>query len=651
MMQGAFLYANLQQDVHFLDAVSLPEYTDADFERKNDEEKLNLLLQKAEALQYENSALAINYAEAALDLSQKTKKIFWQGQSYFWLSSIKLNENVYTHNLELLLSNAEIAAQIFEELGEDIWLIRCWELMAAILDFQSNQHQQGDIRKKELAQKYIQKAITLYEQLGELKEGDKSLLGHLFNTEASIFYMSQPELSMIIWNKAAAIFEEHKDATGLARVSLNKGLFAKDSLKVHYFEKAINIYEETNNKNALKRTYLRYGSFCVNQYRNTKDEKWWEEGVVNLNKGLTLLGDQNICDALNRLGDAYVARGDVNVAHDFFKKAIVQSKLEGNAYCLGVYLGSKMIVCEIMDTCDSLFQDVAKAYEGVLGDREDVVVEALKEKEKFVKQIQAKADQEQRNQLVLIGACGLLGLLSFFFWFYQRQLIQSFKSKMETKEAQMEKQEAQIQALGARMNPHFISNTLNAIDSMIYTNNKAEASKYLVQFAKLSRLVLANTEKTLIPLKKEIETLSYYLSLEKMRFEDELSFELNIDEKLDLEQIFVPPMLIQPFVENAVLHGVQPKETVGKIAITFQSNKEDQLVCVVEDDGIGRVKSKLLQQNSSVDRKSYSMKITEDRIRLIGNTKGATFDVEDMYDDNGNPDGTKVFIILPKNLK
>src|SRR6476619_5515336 len=161
----------------------------------------------------------------------------------------------------------------------------------------------------------------------------------------------------------------------------------------------------------------------------------------------------------------------------------------------------------------------------------------------------------------------------------------------------------EMQALRAQMNPHFIFNSLNSINRFILQNNKAEATEYLTKFSKLIRMILNCSANATVSLAEDLEALQLYLELECLRFDNEFIYKITCDPELDTDFIRVPPMLLQPFVENAIWHGLMNKEGEGHLWINI--NQEDSaLICTITDDGIGRKKAAELTGKSGIKHKS-----------------------------------------------
>ncbi|MEO7532189.1 MAG: histidine kinase, partial [Sediminibacterium sp.] len=214
--------------------------------------------------------------------------------------------------------------------------------------------------------------------------------------------------------------------------------------------------------------------------------------------------------------------------------------------------------------------------------------------------------------------------------------------------------ESQLMALRAQMNPHFVFNCLNSIQECIVTQKYGEASKYLNKFSKLFRTVLNNSGKKLVSIEEEKEVLELYLELEQMRFEQSFSYEMIMDEELETDEILLPSMLLQPYVENALWHGLMHKDGERKMKIIFNRVNEELFRCTIDDNGIGRKRSfELKEQQSKAKRhESKGLKISKDRLTLL-ERQGyhASINIIDKYDAAGNATGTSVVIELSTFLK
>jgi LytS/YehU family sensor histidine kinase len=204
------------------------------------------------------------------------------------------------------------------------------------------------------------------------------------------------------------------------------------------------------------------------------------------------------------------------------------------------------------------------------------------------------------------------------------------------------------QALAKQMDPHFVFNTLNSIQSFIIKNDRLASSQYLSKFARLMRIILNSSQKQAVPLSDEISALSLYLELESLRFQQKFDFNLVVDPSIDSSACFIPAFLIQPFIENAIWHGIMGLKETGRIDIEFQKNR-NQLTCIVEDNGIGRKRSMELKTAVPVTKQSYGIALVESRLALLNNLYDIDIKIRfvDLYNENGQPSGTRVIINLP----
>jgi len=202
--------------------------------------------------------------------------------------------------------------------------------------------------------------------------------------------------------------------------------------------------------------------------------------------------------------------------------------------------------------------------------------------------------------------------------------------------------------LRQQMNPHFIFNTLNSIQYYVFQNDKIASNNYMTKFASLIRKTLENSRNTSIPIQDELETLRLYLELEALRFKEKFSWSIEVDDEIDTLSYRIPTMLIQPYVENAITHGLMNKEDNGYILVKMEQ-KEDSILCTIEDNGIGRKRSRELQMEKNQNHVSLGTSITENRLRLVHEVYGKNMKVKytDLVDEKGKACGTRVEISIP----
>jgi len=243
----------------------------------------------------------------------------------------------------------------------------------------------------------------------------------------------------------------------------------------------------------------------------------------------------------------------------------------------------------------------------------------------------------------------LAAFLSLTWLFVSLRIAHIRKREREQEQLSERMMEMEHTALQAQMNPHFIFNCLNSIQQYIFDQDIFAANKYISGFAKLIRATLQNSSKPFISLPDEISYLSGYLSLEKLRFKEKMDYSIEVDQEINDETCIIPPMLIQPYVENSMRHGLRHKAE-GKGFITIKFRKVgDRLLVTVEDNGIGRKKAGSFKTREHIEYQSKGMSLTADRIRMM-NAKyndSILIDVIDLEDDTGRPTGTRVVMEFP----
>ena len=244
------------------------------------------------------------------------------------------------------------------------------------------------------------------------------------------------------------------------------------------------------------------------------------------------------------------------------------------------------------------------------------------------------------NQRIMIFLGGLLFLLAglLFIWYRQYQL------KNEKKMLMLEQQ-----MMRSQMNPHFLFNSLNSIKLYIINNEKENAVYYLNKFSKLIRTILSNSREKEITLKEELETMDLYVNIESIRFSEKINYEVIVGENIDTELIKIPSMILQPFIENAIWHGLSNKVGDKTLKINISRKSKDLIAFEIVDNGIGRQKAQEIKDNKVSKQKSIGLKLTKERLQNFAKNinKEIVMGFEDMFDNNQQPLGTKAIIVIP----
>jgi LytS/YehU family sensor histidine kinase len=215
------------------------------------------------------------------------------------------------------------------------------------------------------------------------------------------------------------------------------------------------------------------------------------------------------------------------------------------------------------------------------------------------------------------------------------------------KEAELNRQisEVEMKALRSQLNPHFIFNCLNSIHQFVHSNDNLSAGNYLVKFSKLMRLVLENSVYHEVSLKDDLDALKMYIDMEQMRMKNNFEYEIVVARDVNTETVLVPPLILQPFVENSIWHGLNAKKLNGKLVIRI-SRSDGMLQYIVEDNGSNVIKEETRPQGK---KKSLGMSLTRERLEVLNKTKGsnASFTVSDLKNADGDYAGKKVVLNLP----
>jgi LytS/YehU family sensor histidine kinase len=244
--------------------------------------------------------------------------------------------------------------------------------------------------------------------------------------------------------------------------------------------------------------------------------------------------------------------------------------------------------------------------------------------------------------LVLLTS-SIIGAVTYRIELLKRRAVE--KSEVNRKMADLK-----LMALRAQMNPHFIFNSINSIQLFILKNDSESAHKHLSRFSRLIRNVLENSKHEYISLAVEIETLEHYIELERLRFSSKFDYKITVDEELDVKSILISPLLIQPYVENAIWHGLMHlKDRAGELLLCIE--KEGQLLkCTIEDNGIGRKRS--AEYKKGKDHQSTGLSLNKERVEIINTLHNSSAGLQfiDKQDKDGLPAGTKVVIYMPINI-
>jgi tetratricopeptide (TPR) repeat protein len=403
----------------------------------------------------------------------------------------------------------------------------------------------------------------------------------------------------------------------------------------------------------------------------------YQKALVNFLRGIAMhrrLNDRNeIKRVLLDIAKAYFALNNNKAAFQYAREGLTMSlETKSSQFIRDGYqiLYSLYDRLHKTDSAYLYYQKYIAIKESVVSDQTKGRFAAYKyeqkinliNNEKLISEQQLKIQQQRlaqsslQKKILIAGLVCLIIISGFIFRTIllkrknEKNLLELAENELQIQKLESQKKlsELEMHALRAQMNPHFISNSLSAINLFILQNNRLQASEYLSKFARLIRLILQNSEEAFIPLERELEALQLYLELESLRFESKFSYKIITDALVDISMLTVPPLIIQPYVENAIWHGLMHKKEIGNLQIELYT-EDEILFCKITDDGIGRKKAAELKSKSALSYKSMGMSITADRIAILQQHDqfGTHVVINDLVLSDGSTGGTQVIIKIP----
>ena len=431
--------------------------------------------------------------------------------------------------------------------------------------------------------------------------------------------------NIAINNKVADKTELSKDYTNLAEVNIQQNNIPKAAENLN---NAYIISKETAPQQALQINQQMADLYVENKNYDkaiSVKKQVLEEDFVKKNS-------KEKVNQIQQLAEIYLKSNDKNNAENLLE----------NAYKIAIEKGHTLEAQKSILKLDSLYKsdgNTSKSivlYQDFLGklplllskDQSLVDEKIMQETEDRIAQLEK--EKELQNQILKrknLFNYLLIGLLVLAITFIGFVLFIQKKLKIQNKKIE-------LQSLRREMNPHFIFNSLNSVNQFIATNNELEANQYLTKFSKLMRGVMENSKEDFIPFHEELELLKNYLALEKSRFQDKFDYEITVDEHLNSQNLQIPGMLIQPFLENAIWHGLRYKNEKGFLKLNFQKSN-NQLNIKIEDNGIGIKESKNQKTEHQKNRNGRGMKNTLERIKLLNDLYEKNISCEVLDKENG----------------
>lgn len=608
---------------------------------KPDTNRLRLLNNYARMIRFDSMAKAMEYAQEALAYSVKMFEDYWIGQSHYSIGMIYFKQSKFDHALLQLDS----AKKIFEKLKKHAPLAVCMNSIAEVY-----------INQGKLAN-----AIDVFHSVIKLSEktGSKIEEGVAFGNIGVIYSdLDLHELSIVNYQKALQLFRAAND-TMLVGLAIQNIAYAHYMLKRYHqsiqeFDSAIYLFKSVKRNDAVTgvKATLALALASVNRFDDAvealreaisasekrKNMKMICVNYISMGRVMYMAVDSLQTGKYSYDSAFYFTNKGLNLANEIHH---VRQQSFGNLFLSEIYERQGKIAQAYNSHKKYLY--LRDSLSGINKTQEIAIKDFQFDSDKKAALAAAKLERQKdiRNFLLAVGVLVLL-LLFLLFLLYRRKL----KTASALKEASLKTEiiETEMKALRAQMNPHFLFNSLNSISDYIAKNRNDLADEYLTKFARLMRLVLENSEKKEVILSSDLHALELYMQLEALRMNHKFTYEIKVDDSMDLENTLVPPLLLQPFVENSIWHGITQKSGIGKIMVSIVRNGS-MISVVVEDDGVGLPQKTIAETGMQKVKQSLGMRITSERIALINKVKesGASMNIISINK------GTRVELILPYN--
>lgn len=615
----------------------------------NNMKRVDLMNKIADSYKENDPKITMQYAKEALQLAKKIQYKSAEANAYLNMA----NAHIITGNYPLALNqlfNAQTILEALKESSDVVYnkeikngLARVYGSLGVIFSEQSNYAKAIIFHFKALKiyelTKQFPKQATVYNNIGVEYEAQKEYL------KALSYY-----------SKGLAIQKKTKDpAVGITVSNIgNVYMKMKNNAKaLEFFSQAQQIFQKYPNQRGLGDLYNSFGSY-YQQLNSTQKAISYYTLAINLFS--TIEDKFGVAVSYSHLAELYFEQKQYDKA---MKNAMASLQLAQQLDILELVASNEQMISrlfEIQNQSDLAFQHYklySEANNNLKNEehirnsvRAEMTFEFDKKEMIQRKEAERKAllynEHLKRNNLtILFVLIFSLLLVGMGFLIYNRVQLK------KTLTLQKELAEYEQKALHLQMNPHFVFNCLGSISSFIVQNGTDSAIKYLAKFSKLMRLTLEYSKESLIPIDKEIESLQNYLELEQLRFNKKFIFEITKSDEIE-DDMALPSLLLQPFVENSIIHGLIPKKEMGEIKVHFAIQNQN-LVCSIIDNGIGYKTSRSMKANSVVIHKSMALDITKKRLEMMEafTSKTAQVSIDEIVDADQIVQGTKVVLHLP----
>lgn len=599
-------------------------------------EKIDMLNNLSRLCARDYRQKSVEFSFEALELSKKINYRRGEADALIGLSTADYHSSDYHKAIEHLTE----ALIITEELNDSLMIFDASNKLAI------NYRMTGKFEES-LAASF--RALQISELLN-----DTLGIARMLNNIGGIYKeLMEYSKALEYYTRADEIYSRMNNLRGLAQTTNNIGIIHRTNgnyeTALIYYKRSLDIERQLNNRRGIAQSLNNIGSLysLMGNY---------DQAIESFRSSLTISGEINNPESqsvsLNFLGETYFKLRRYTESEKAFDEMLSISDQTGNVSRrsmainqlarISVKKGDFRKAVEYYEKLtalrDSLHQEQIKAIVAE--------IEAKYEFEKKAKEIENLKQENKIKELKLNTSRLMMygmTLLLIIALIIAQLLIQRNKLRTGKKNAELEQKLFRTQ-----MNPHFIFNALNTIQSFIIKNNPADAGKYLSSFARLIRLVLTNSRQEFVSLKNEISTLEYYLQLQQLRYENKFTYNIIIDPAIHPDLMMVPPMLAQPFIENSIEHGIQGLNHPGYVNVSFKLNM-DSIFLEIEDNGIGITQSQKNKAGESAKHESLALAITQERLKLLNQSKKKKiiFQIKELLSENMQVKGTAITFSIP----
>lgn len=580
---------------------------------------------------------SIQFITSALELSNSKKE---NAEAYELLGDV----NMFWQQPDLAVSNFNASLRL---VNNNEVRLKLAEAYRSNKNYQESIQTYNNISKRGLSNYQL---VSLYEGLGDvykaIKQYNASISAYQSGLKIAEKRLITPKVTDLN-SKIAEVYNEKGD----------------EDIAQGYFSNSLKLAEGENKKRALqeKVKVADFEGFNSNYSSEIELRKQALEDIEDIQLDSIIDNNSPLTPQRQnyKIGNAYALQNDVDNAVKYLEKSIEEAddkedlivqkdatrKLSEVYENSGQYNKALLAYQSYVQLVDKLYvkkeQEISRAsrFGKDLVSKQNRINSLESQKALTETEYQLNSEQSKRQKLLIYSLfAGVLLLLVLAFLMLKNIRQQRFANNLLA-----------LKSLRSQMNPHFIFNALNSVNSFIALNDERTANKYLSDFSLLMRAVLENSEEDFIPLEKEIELLELYTKLEHFRFKDKFDYNISVDETIKVKDFVIPPMLLQPYIENAVWHGLRYKKTKGHLNISITQIKEDEISITIADDGIGRKQSKALKTQHQKKQNSKGMGNIKKRVSILNEMYKDKVDVivSDFQEEEDT--GTKVTVTLKKD--